>query len=200
MTDPAQLPAAAIIARFGVADFDAWKAVFDEAEEHRRRAGFVGHHINRGEDDPNSLSVYMAVGDVDGARAFTTSDELRSLMQRAGVTTPADFSWMKPVREEAVWGRELPSMIVSHGVEDFDAWLAVYDGADDIRQSRGIIGHAANRSMDDPSVVVVYHQAESFDTLRALMQSDELRLAMKEAGANTEPEVSYHTGGWGKRY
>ena len=69
-----------------------------------------------------------------------------------------------------------------------------------MRKTRGIIGHAANRSLDDPSLAVVYHQAESFDTLRSFLRSDDLRAAMKEAGATSEPEVTFHTGGWGKLY
>ena len=64
----------------------------------------------------------------------------------------------------------------------------------------GIIGHAANRSIDDPAVAVVYHQAESFDVLRSFLASDELRMAMREAGVVSDPEITFHTGGWAKRY
>lgn len=52
----------------------------------------------------------------------------------------------------------------------------------------------------DPSLAIVYHQAESFDALRAFLDDDALAAAMKEAGVISEPEVSFHTGGWGKRY
>jgi hypothetical protein len=69
-----------------------------------------------------------------------------------------------------------------------------------MREAGGIIGHAANQGIDNPSLALVYHQAESFDTLRAFAASDELRAVMKEAGVNSEPEFSYHTGGWGKLY
>ncbi len=200
MTDPAQLPPAAMIVSHQVADFDAWKAVFDGNEQLRIDHGILGHHINRAEDDPNSVALYLAVGDVDRAKAFTTSDELKSAMAEAGVTTAPEFMWMTPVREAIIWDRELPAMIVSHHIEDFDAWLAGYDAADELRHSNGIIGHAANRSLDDPSLAVVYHQAESFDTLRSFLRSDELRAVMKEAGVTSEPEVTFHTGGWGKRY
>jgi hypothetical protein len=32
--------------------------------------------------------------------------------------------------------------------------------------------------MDDPSVAIVYHQAESFDTLRAFLADDEVKAVM----------------------
>ncbi len=200
MSDASQLPPAAVVVRYRVADFDAWKAVFDRNESGRKGAGFLGHHINRAENDPNNLSLYFAVADVDKFKAYVSSDELKALMQEAGVEGEPDFSWMTPLREAVVWDRELPAMIISHRVEDVDAWLAGYDAAGELQRANGIVGHAANQSMDDPSMIVVYHQAESFDTLRAFMALDELRSVMKEAGVISDPEVTYHTGGWGKQY
>ena len=194
------LPPAAVVVRHHVADFDTWKAAFDNHEDARRAAGITGHHINRAEDDPNLVSIYLAVEDVEQAKAFAASDDLREVMEKAGVTSAPEFMWLTPVREAIVWDRELPAFIVSHQVADFDAWLSGYNAADEFRQARGIIGHAANRSLDDPSLAIVYHQAESFDTLRAFLADDELRAVMKDAGVISEPEVSYHTGGSGKRY
>lgn len=200
MSDSGTLPPAAVVISYRVADFDAWKGVFDANEQDRIDHGILGHHINRAEDDPNSLSVYLAVGDAEKARAWMASDALKALMVKAGVSSAPVFNWMTPVRESVVWDRELPAMLVSHRVEDFDAWLAGYDAAGDLQRSSGVIGHAANRSIDDPSIAVVYHQAESFEHLRSMLGSDELRLAMKEAGVASEPEVTFHTGGWAKRY
>ena len=60
-------------------------------------------------------------------------------------------------------------MILSHSVADFDRWLEGYDAAAALRtKSKGIIGHAANRGLGDPSLAFIYHQAESFDTLRGI--------------------------------
>jgi hypothetical protein len=200
MSDPKQLAPAAMILSYQVADFDAWKAVFDDNEQGRIDHGYLGHHVNRAEDDPNSLGIFLAVEDVDRAKAYVTSDEVKSLMAGAGVSSAPEVMWVTPVREAIVWDRELPGMIVSHRVEDFDNWLAEYDAVGELQRSYGIIGQAANRSIDDPSLVVVYHQAETFDTLRTFLRSDDLRAAMKEAGAISEPEVTFHTGGWGKLY
>ncbi len=200
MTDPTELPPAAMLLSFQVADFDEWKAAFDGNEQSRIDHGYLGHHINRAENDPNSLSIYLAVGDVDRAKAYATSDELKSKMAAAGVTSAPEIMWMTTAREVIVWDRAVPAMIITHHVEDFDAWLVGYDAAGELQRSYGIIGHAANRSLDDPSLVLVYHQAKSFDTLRSFLRSDDLRAAMKEAGATSEPEVTFHTGGWGKLY
>jgi quinol monooxygenase YgiN len=201
MSDAAQpLPPAAVVVRHQVADFDAWKAVFDGHEDARREAGCLGHHINRAKDDPNLVTLYLAVADVERVKEFATSDDLKQVMENGGVTSAPEMTWTTPVREAVVWDRDLPAFLLSHQVADFDTWLTGYNAADDLRQARGIIGHAANRSLDDPSVALVYHQAESFDTLQAFLDDEELRVAMKDAGVISEPEVSFHTGGSAKFY
>jgi hypothetical protein len=194
------LPPAAVTVRHPVADFDTWKVGFDDHEDARRAAGILGHHINRGRDDPNDVSIYLAVADVEQARAFAASEELKSAMQDVGVTGPPTLTWMTPVREAVVWDRELPAMILSHSVADFNSWLEGYDAAAALQRSGGIIGHAANRGLDDPSLAFVYHQAESFDTLQAFLADSAVQDAMKAAGVTSEPEVSFHTGGWAKMY
>jgi len=92
------LPPAAVVVTHSVADFDTWKTGFDAHEAARREAGALGHHLNRAADDPNLVSVYLAVSDVDRARAFVESDELKSAMQDLGVTGPPTISWMAPAR------------------------------------------------------------------------------------------------------
>ncbi len=200
MSDAQSLAPVAVVVRHTVADFDTWKAAFDADEDARRAAGVLGHHINRGTDDPNALSVYLAASDIDRARAFASSDELQAAMEAAGVTSAPKVDWMTPVREAIVWDRELPAFMLTHRVADFDAWLEGYDAADELRTSRGIIGHAANRSLEDPSVAVVYHQAESADALQAFLSDPALKAVMEGAGVISEPQVSFHTGGWSKQY
>jgi len=200
MTDPAQLPPFAVILRLKVADFDVWKAAFDANEDARRAGGIVAHHINRAVDDPNDVSVFLAVTDIEAAKAFTSSAELKAAMANAGVQGPPELLWVTPVREDVTWDRELPAMLITHTVADFDKWLAGYDAAAELQSSSGIIGQAANRSIDDPSLAVIYHQAENAETLRSFLANPGLKSAMEAAGVTSEPEVTFHTGGWGKSY
>jgi hypothetical protein len=98
------------------------------------------------------------------AKEFAASDDLRSIMEELGLISAPEFTWMTPAREQIIWDGELPAFILSHRVYDFDSWLEGYDEAEGLREERGIIGQAVNRSLDDPSVAVAYHQAESFVT------------------------------------
>ena len=201
MTDSSRtLAPAAVVLHSNVADFDSWLAAFDSHEDARRAAGILGHHINRAEGDPNEISVFMALSDLSRAKEFAASDELRERMQASGVLGVPQITYMTPVREAIVWDRQLPAFILSHSVADFDRWLEGYDEAADLQRESGIIGQAANRSLDDPSVAIVYHQAESFDTLRAFLGNEELKAKMQGAGVTSAPDVHFFNGGWGNHY
>jgi hypothetical protein len=196
----AELPPYAALLTHPVEDVDRWKIGFDEDESARRAAGILGHHINRAEDDPQLITIFLALSDLEKAKAFSQSPNLAETMQRFGVTAPPEIRWLQPVREAVVWDRQLPAFLLNHRVADFDVWLEGYDTAGAIQQAGGIIGHAANRSLDEPDLITVYHQAESFDTLRAFLANPDLEVAMKEAGVVSEPEVTFQTGGWAKFY
>lgn len=192
----------ALMVNYRVDDFEAWKAVFEAGEQGRADSGFLGHHVNRAENDPNSLTLYFGIADKEKAVAYSSSDAVKALMQDATVVSAPEINWAIPRAENIVWDRELPAVVISHMVADFDSWLEGYNSpeADAMRASDGIVGHAANQAADNPNLAIVYHQAESFEALRALAGSDELRHVMKEAGVTSEPEFTYHTGMMGKMY
>jgi quinol monooxygenase YgiN len=194
------LPPAAVIINHTVANYDQWKTHFDQDEGERKAAGMLGHHINRGHDNPNDVSIYLALTDVPKAQAFATSPRLKTFMQAAGVTGAPHATFMTPVHENLVWDRALPAMMVTHTVADFDTWFAGYQRVASLRQKGGIIGDAVNRDAANPNTVVIYHQAESHDALTAYANSPELKTAMQELGVTSAPTFTFVTGGWAKNY
>ncbi len=194
------LPPAAAIITHEVADWATWKSHFDAHESARKAAGMLGHHINRGLDNPNLVTVYLAVSDIAKAKAFAASADLKNVMVAGGVTSAPTVVWLKPLTEQIVWDREVPAILVSHQVANLNAWLVGYGASAAVQRQGGIIGEAANQSLEDPSTVVVYHQAESHDTLKAFIANPSLAEAMKKAGVTSAPQVTYVTGGWAKRY
>ncbi len=194
------IPPVAVLIRHTCADFDRWKAAFDADEPTRKAAGMLGHHINRGHDDPNDLSIYIAASDLAKAQAFASSPALKATMQAAGILSAPSVTWMHPVSEHLVWDRTLPGMIVSHAVRDFAAWHEGYAKVEPIRSAGGIIGHAVNRTVEDANQVIVYHQAESHEALTAFAASPELKAGMQAAGVTSAPTFHYVTGGWAKKY
>ncbi len=78
-----------------VEDYDRWKPVFDEHAPLRQAAGSKGGYIFRSADNPNEVVAIMEMEDLDRARQFTESDDLRQAMQKAGVTGPPEILFLE---------------------------------------------------------------------------------------------------------
>lgn len=186
-----QIPPVAVLVKHRVADYDTWKKVFDQHQSAREQAGWFGHHINRGADDPNLVYIYGPATDADRLKRFIEGDDLRQAMANAGVEGPPVITFMRPRSADFVPDQKLAGMIVTHAVEDYDKWRAVYDDVDGFRKDSGIVGHAVNQVMGKPNQVIVYHQAGDLDTVRAFAESDELKSRMKEAGVAGPPTFEF---------
>ena len=178
-----------------VDDFDTWKRAFRDHEDARKKASITETHVNRGRQDPNRVIVYLEYTSPEKAKAFFDSPDLRETMKAAGVTSAPEITFMEPVQGDAEMGRELPGMLVRHQVADYEEWREVYDSLRGLREEVGIVGEAVNRAGDEGNDIIVYHQAEDFETLEQFLNSDELENAMREAGVVEEPEVVFLRGG-----
>jgi quinol monooxygenase YgiN len=185
------LPPAAILVAHKVADYDLWKAAFDDDAAARKEAGFLGHDVNRGLDDREMVYLYCPLEDYEKARAFVESPHVDGVMKAAGVVGPPMIKFMKPVSVDYVEDPELVAMIVVHGVENYDAWRAVYDEIDAFRKKSGIVGHAVNHEWGTPNRVVILHQAKDRATLQRFVDSAELKDAMRRGGVSGSPEFHY---------
>jgi ATP-dependent Clp protease ATP-binding subunit ClpA len=68
-----------------VADFDAWKQVYDSFADIQRAGGVRAHHVWRTRDDPTMVVVVHVFDSSEAADAFFGSHDLEDAMARAGV-------------------------------------------------------------------------------------------------------------------
>ena len=68
-----------------VADFDAWKQVYDDFRGNQREGGVRFHQVLRDPEDPNRVVVTHVSDSRGSGQAFADSAELREAMGRAGV-------------------------------------------------------------------------------------------------------------------
>lgn len=71
-----------------VADYAAWKLVFDRAAGIRRDAGERSYQVLRYEHDANRIVHFSAWTSIADARAFFESPELVRIRLEAGVKAP----------------------------------------------------------------------------------------------------------------
>lgn len=71
-----------------VADYPAWKAIFDAAAGIRREAGEIAYQVLKYDTDPNRIVHYALWSSLNAARAFFESDRLVEIRAKAGVKAP----------------------------------------------------------------------------------------------------------------
>jgi len=68
-----------------VADYDAWRKVYDSVADMQNDGGVTQQSVHRMADDPDNVLVIHKFDTVDAAKAFFASTELKEAVQRAGV-------------------------------------------------------------------------------------------------------------------
>ncbi len=91
-----------LLIRHHVADYPAWKALFDEQELTRRANGSQGGRLFRDAADPNEVVLLLAWDDLERARLFVDSDDLREAMAQSGVTDRPDIWFLEDVDHPTV--------------------------------------------------------------------------------------------------
>jgi len=92
MNDTADLhETARLLVKHKVKDWDAWKKVFDEHKQARMDAGLTDRVLGYTVGDNHSISIVFAVTDMDKAKAFINSQDLKDKMKEAGVEGKPDF-------------------------------------------------------------------------------------------------------------
>jgi len=71
-----------------VADYPAWKRVFDQAAAIRREAGERSYQVLASDVDANRVVHFSRWTSADAARAFFESDRLVKIREEAGVKAP----------------------------------------------------------------------------------------------------------------
>jgi hypothetical protein len=74
-----------LFVRHNVADYDAWRKVYDEVDEERRRMGVIGDAVFQSIDDPNDVTLWHDFETPDSARSFASSDALQAAIERSGI-------------------------------------------------------------------------------------------------------------------
>ncbi|MGA2979006.1 MAG: antibiotic biosynthesis monooxygenase [Terriglobales bacterium] len=80
-----------------VADYTAWKAIFDSNLAWRHKHGERSCRIFRSAGNVNDLTLFFEWDNLDSARAFIASEELKAKMASAGVKGPPRVDFLTEV-------------------------------------------------------------------------------------------------------
>ena len=77
-----------------VADYTAWKKVFDGAADIRSEAGERSYQVLKYQNDPNRIVHFSVWTSIDDAKRFFESPKLVRIRAEAGVKSP-DFIYLE---------------------------------------------------------------------------------------------------------
>jgi hypothetical protein len=83
-----------MLTRAKVRDFKTWKTAYDAHQPARSEAGLTENYLLRNADDPNEVIILFEVQDLNRARAFAASADLRERMQESGVVDKPDIYFL----------------------------------------------------------------------------------------------------------
>ncbi|MDX1570365.1 MAG: hypothetical protein R3200_07760 [Xanthomonadales bacterium] len=85
-----------MLIRHRVGDFDRWRQLFEEHRSAREAAGITDLNLWRDVENPNDVVLIFSVSDLDRARAFAASEDLRNKMRAAGVVDEPEIAFLTP--------------------------------------------------------------------------------------------------------
>lgn len=71
--------------RHEVADYGAWRKVFDAFAPIQKKAGVIYKAVYQSTDDPNDVTVIHEFRSLEQAKAFAALPELKTAMEKGGV-------------------------------------------------------------------------------------------------------------------
>lgn len=84
-----------VMVRSKVKDWDAWKKSFDGHKQARMDAGLTDRVISHSVGDTHNVTLVFAVADMEKAKTFMNSQDLKDKMKEAGVDGPPDIFFYK---------------------------------------------------------------------------------------------------------
>lgn len=88
-----------VLVRHKVKDFAKWKPVYDAHGATRKASGSKGARLFRNVDKPKETVILLEWSDVNKAREFAKSKDLREAMKRAGVADKPDIYFLEEVEQ-----------------------------------------------------------------------------------------------------
>ena len=83
-----------VAVRLTLQDYAKWRPVFDGFAANRKASGSKGGTLYRNADNTNEVVAVFEWDDLNNARKFYQSPELREAMQKAGLSGPPDLRFL----------------------------------------------------------------------------------------------------------
>lgn len=88
-----------LVTKHVVEDYAKWKTAFDEARDARHAAGEKTYHIFLTKGEPHKLMLLFEWDDLEKARKYFGSEDLRKTMRQAGVIGQPEIHFLETIEQ-----------------------------------------------------------------------------------------------------
>lgn len=177
-----------MVAIHRVADFNKWKASYDNHDSLRLANGVQNFVIGRGVKDSNMVFVALKLDDLAKGKAFAKDPALKKAMQKGGVVGAPVINFATiTFQDTAIINNDLRSR-TTFKVKDWERWQKSFDSAYQMRRDNGLTLRAYGHDVDDNHKVTVVMAVTDTAKAFAYWKSDELKKRRAASGVTSEPE------------
>ena len=177
-----------MVVRHKVADFDKWLASYESRDSLRLANGIHSYVIGRGVTDPNMILVATKVDDIEKAKAFGKSADLKQAMQKGGVTGKPDIRLTTMTYQDTgIISTDLRSR-TTFTVKNWENWQRSFDSSRQVRLDNGLIDRAYGHEADDNNKVTVVVAVTDTAKANAFWKSDQLKQLRARSGVTSQPD------------
>jgi hypothetical protein len=181
-------PQSMMVVRHKVTDFNKWLMSFEAHDSMKMASGIHNYVIGRGVKDSNIILVATKVDDLDKAKAFGKSPDLKMAMQKSGVVGAPMVNYTTMVYQDTgTINTDLRSR-TTFTVKDWDKWLKGFDSSRQIRKDNGITDRAIGHDAGDNHKVTVVVALMDTAKAMAFWKSDQLKKLQAAGGVTSTPE------------
>lgn len=83
----------------------------------------------------------------------------------------------------------MPTVIIAHKVENYKKWREIYDRDEERRSQAGLREIKAGQKAGEPNMVYMIFEASDANKVKEMMQDQDLKDLMDEAGVISKPEL-----------
>lgn len=172
-----------------VANFQKWLAGYEAHDSMRLASGVHSYVVGRAFGDSNTVFVATKVDDIEKAKAFAKSADLKQGMQKAGVVGAPSISFLTVVWQDTATlsGSTLRSRS-NFTVKDWATWEKAFADGKQERITNGIIDRAYGYDPADNTKVELVTAITDTAKAFAYYKSDELKKRREAGGVVGEPK------------
>ncbi len=175
----------AVAVTHSVKDYHQWLKVYNDDSDPKSRLS-----VYASPDDPNLITVFELTKSHTDAKNSFSSDFLKNEMMEAGVTSIPVYQFYDIKYRSSDKTYKVYRLGVTHTVVNYDNWKKVFDEDEQIRADAGLELRAITTNSDDPLTVNVMFATDDIAKAKDLINSDELKKRMSQAGVRSGPVLT----------